>query len=49
MCAWSKAVDVLLGLSELFERLLTATALEAIEALLPWNLKTILDARKRDL
>jgi IS66 C-terminal element len=36
-------------LSELFKRLPTATTVEAIEALLPWNLKTILDARKRDL
>ena len=34
-------------LSEVFEQLPAATTLEAIEALLPWNLKPILDARKR--
>jgi transposase len=33
-------------LSELFEQLPAATTLEAIEALLPWNLKTALDARR---
>lgn len=36
-------------LSELLERLPAATTVEEIEALLPWNIKTILDARKRDL
>jgi hypothetical protein len=32
-------------LSEVFEQLPAATTVEAIEALLPWNLKPILDAR----
>jgi IS66 C-terminal element len=34
-------------LSELFEQLPVATTLEAIEALLPWNLKPVLDARRK--
>ena len=34
-------------LSEVFEQLPAATTVEAIEALLPWNLKPILDARKQ--
>jgi transposase len=34
-------------LSELFEQLPAATTLEAIEALLPWNLKPVLDARRK--
>jgi transposase len=33
-------------LVEVFERLPSATTLEAIEALLPWNLKSVLDARR---
>jgi hypothetical protein len=32
-------------LSEVFEQLPLATTVEAIEALLPWNLKPVLDAR----
>ena len=34
-------------LSEVFEQLPAATTLEAIEALLPWNLKPVLDARRK--
>jgi transposase IS66 family protein/transposase IS66-like protein len=34
-------------LSEVFQQLPLATTVEAIEALLPWNLKPILDARRR--
>jgi hypothetical protein len=33
-------------LSELFAQLPTATTVEAIEALLPWNRKAVLDARR---
>jgi hypothetical protein len=33
-------------LSYLFEQLPSATTVEAIEALLPWNLKLVLDARR---
>ena len=33
-------------LSYLFEHLPSATTVEAIEAMLPWNLKTVLDARR---
>jgi len=32
-----------------FEHLPSAATVEAIEALLPWNLKPVLSARKRDL
>ena len=34
-------------LSEVFEQLPLATTVEAIEALLPWNLKPVLDARRK--
>jgi hypothetical protein len=34
-------------LSEVFEQLPAATTVEAIQALLPWNLKSVLDARRR--
>jgi len=33
-------------LSELFEQLPTATTVEAVEALLPWNLKSSRDAQR---
>jgi hypothetical protein len=35
--------------SYLFEYLPGAATVEAVEALLPWNLKAILNARERDL
>ena len=49
MTARANEVEPFEYLSEVFERLPSATTVEEIEALLPWNIKTILDARKRDL
>lgn len=49
MTARANGVEPFEYLSELFERLPTAATVEAIEALLPWNLKAVLDARKSDL
>jgi transposase len=46
MTARANGVEPFEYLSELFEQLPAATTLEAIEALLPWNLKTALDARR---
>jgi len=34
-------------LCEIFEQLPAATTVEAIEALLPWNLTPVLDARRK--
>jgi transposase len=47
MTARANGVEPFEYLSELFEQLPAATTLEAIEALLPWNLKAVLEARKR--
>ena len=46
MTARANEVEPFAYLSELFARLPAATTLEAIEALLPWNLKSVLDARR---
>jgi transposase len=47
MTARANGVEPFEYLSELFEQLPAATTLEAIEALVPWNLKAVLEARKR--
>jgi transposase len=47
MTARANEVEPFEYLSELFEQLPTATTVEAIEALLPWNLKAVLDARRK--
>ena len=46
MTARANGVEPFEYLSEVFEQLPAATTVEAIEALLPWNLKPILDTRK---
>lgn len=46
MTARANGVEPFEYLSEVFEQLPTATTVEAIEALLPWNLKPILDTRR---
>jgi transposase len=46
MTARANGVEPFEYLSELFEQLPTATTVEAIEALLPWNLKPVLEARR---
>jgi hypothetical protein len=43
--ARANGLDPFEYLSEVFEQLPLATTVEAIEALLPWNLKPVLDAR----
>lgn len=47
MTARANGVEPFEYLSELFEQLPSATTVEAIEALLPWNLKPVLDARRK--
>lgn len=47
MTARANSVEPFEYLSHLFEHLPSATTVEAIEALLPWNLKTVLDARRK--
>ena len=47
MTARANGVEPFEYLSEVFEQLPAATTLEAIEALLPWNLKPVLDARRK--
>ena len=47
MTARANGVEPFEYLSELFERLPAATTLEAVEALLPWNLKPVSDARRK--
>jgi hypothetical protein len=47
MTARANGVEPFEYLSEVFEQLPLATTVEAIEALLPWNLKPILDARRK--
>jgi len=49
MTARANGLEPFEYLSEVFEQLPLATTAEEIEALLPWNLKPILDSRKRDL
>ena len=47
MTARANGLEPFEYLSEVFEQLPLATTVEAIEALLPWNLKPILDARRK--
>ena len=47
MTARANGVEPFEYLSEVFEQLPAATTLEAIEALLPWSLKPVLDARRK--
>ena len=47
MTARDNGVESCEYLSEVFEQLPAATTVEAIEALLPWNLRPILNARKQ--
>ncbi len=47
MTARANGVEPFEYLSEVFEQLPAATSVEAIEALLPWNLKPILAARHK--
>lgn len=47
MTARANGVEPFEYLSEVFEQLPAATTVEAIEALLPWNLKPVLDARRK--
>jgi hypothetical protein len=47
MTARANGVEPFEYLSEVFDQLPAATTVEAIEALLPWNLKLILDARHK--
>ena len=47
MTARANRVEPFEYLSEVFAQLPAATTVEAIEALLPWNLKPILDARRK--
>jgi transposase len=47
MTARANGVEPFEYLSEVFEQLPAATTVEAIEALLPWSLKPILDARRK--
>jgi transposase len=47
MTARANGLEPFEYLSELFEQLPIATTVEAIEALLPWNLKPVLDARRK--
>lgn len=47
MTARANGVEPFEYLSELFEQLPAATTVEQIEALLPWNLKALLDVRRQ--
>jgi transposase len=47
MTARANGVEPCEYLSEVFEQLPIATTVEAIEALLPWNLKPVLDERRK--
>ena len=49
MTARANGVEPFKYLSYLFEHLPSAATVEAIEALLPWNLRAVLNAPKRDL
>ncbi len=46
MTARANGVEPVEYLSEVFEQLPSATTVEAIEALLPWNLGPVLHARR---
>jgi hypothetical protein len=48
MTARANGVEPFEYLSELFERLPAAATLEAIEELVPWNVKPVLDGFKLD-
>jgi IS66 C-terminal element len=47
MTARANGLEPFEYLSEVFEQLPLATTVEAIEALLPWSLKPILEARRK--
>jgi transposase len=47
MTARANGVEPFEYLSEVFEQLPTATTVDAIEALLPWNFKPLLDTRRK--
>jgi transposase len=47
MTARANGVEPFEYLSEVFEQLPIVTTVEAIEALLPWNLKPVLDERRK--
>jgi transposase len=47
MTARANGVEPFEYLSEVFEQLPAATTVEAIEALLPWNLKLVPNARRK--
>jgi transposase len=47
MTARANGVEPFEYLSEMFEQLPSATTVEAIEALLPWKLEPILEARRK--
>jgi transposase len=47
MTARANGVEPFEYLCEVFEQLPLATTVEAVEALLPWNLKPVLDARRK--
>ena len=49
MTARANGVEPFEYLSEVFEQLPAAMTVEAIEALLPWNLKPILEQRRKCL
>jgi hypothetical protein len=46
MTARANGLEPFEYLCEVFEQLPLATTVEAIEALLPWNLRSVLDARR---
>ena len=47
MTARANGLEPFEYLSEVFEQMLLATTAEGVEALLPWNLKPLLDARRK--
>jgi transposase len=47
MSARANEVEPFEYLSEVFDQLPAATTLEAIDALVPWNLKPVLEARRK--
>jgi hypothetical protein len=47
MTARANGVEPFEYLSEVFEQLPAATTVETVEALLPWNLKPVLNARRK--
>ena len=49
MTARANGVEPFEYLNHLFEQLPVATTLEAIEALLPWNIEPVLEAQRKRL